>query len=416
MLRKLKLKFILINMLLVTTVLIITFVGIYITTNNRLVYESNEFLNRIIDHDENMRPPKKDIGGNKPNRENVFPITSVFCVELDNTNSITNIIGENIIISDNNALNKIISVCLDNNNISGIIHSENLRFLKRFTDSGTKIAFADRDNEIKILNSLIRTSIFVGFFSILAFLIISIFLANWALKPVEKSWEQQRQFVADASHELKTPLTVILTNIGIILSHREDTINNQFKWLNYIQTEAQRMTTLINDLLFLAKTDDLKNKLDFKYINFSDIVLECLLTFESIAFEKGKFLESNIEDNIFISGEQNKLKQLIIILLDNACKYSDEETTIKISLLKAQDKVKLLVVNKCKPISVEQIDHIFERFYRVDKARSREHGGYGLGLSIAKSIVDIHGGKITVQCINNEIIFTVIIAISKPIN
>lgn len=408
MIRKLKIKFVAINMLLITIVLSITFIAVYVNTNRRIVFENTEIMRRVIEHKENFKFPKREIGAPKSDGEykGPPPIT-IFCVELDSENNITNIMGDDIIVSDETVLQKIVTSSLNNKKESGIIYGENLRFLKHNTDTGIKIAFADRDNEIKVMNSIIKASIFVGFFSLLAFFSISVFLAKWILKPTEKSWQQQKQFLADASHELKTPLTVILTNADIVLSHKKDTIENQSKWVEHIQTEAKRMSTLINELLFLAKTDDTKTNIIFSTLNFSDIVWNSLLPFESVIYEQGKILESNIESDIMIYGEENKLKQLIVILLDNACKYSNEKTTIEINLSENQDKIKLSVTNKGVPISQEDVEHIFERFYRVDKSRARENGGYGLGLSIAQSIVNMHSGKISVQS-GERTIFTVI--------
>lgn len=406
MIRKLKIKFVAINMAFISIVLIIIFISVYISTNNRIVHDSNDFMRRIVERSDYEKFPKREIGGMK--RDDFMPPFTSFFVELNESQSIENVIGEDIVISDESVLDTIIEYCLNSKTSNGIVHGEGLRFYKFTNGITTKIAFVDRTNEIKTLSSLIRTSLFVGFFGMLAFFTISVFLANWALKPVEESWEQQKQFIADASHELKTPLTVILTNIGIIMSHKEDTVLSQSKWIGYVKSEAERMTTLINDMLFLAKADSEKSKLILSNLNFSDIVTGCLLTFESTIFERGKFLESDIQENIFINGEENKLKQLIMILLDNACKYSPEKSTIEIKLIQYQEKCKLTVLNRCYGISQEHLNHIFERFYRIEKSRSRYDGGYGLGLSIAQSIVNLNSGKIYAQSLDNNIVFTVV--------
>jgi signal transduction histidine kinase len=192
-------------------------------------------------------------------------------------------------------------------------------------------------------------------------------------------------------------LTVILANTDIVLSSRDKTVAQQQKWIDYIKIEAQRMTSLVNNLLFLAKADDSVDKVILSDINLSDTVWSCILPFESVAFENGKTIDSQIENNVIVKGDEGKLKQLIGILVDNAIKYSSEKGIITVSLSRSQDKIKLSVSNNGEPIPEDQLGHIFERFYRVDKSRAREKGGYGLGLSIAKNIIEMHNGLIKVE-------------------
>jgi len=399
MIKKLKKKFILINMILITIVLLITFISILGYTNQQIINDYNNIMKQVIDKDGRNEPPKREIGGMIPmDGKNIqqFPFAT-FYVKLDSSNNIIEVIGDDFIISDESVLNEIVKGSMNSIDKSGVVQGEDLRFLKQKTPFGLRIVFADRSYELSTLSHLVQTAAFVGIGTLLAFFLISLFLANWVLKPIEKSWEQQKQFVADASHELKTPLTVILANAGIILSHKDDKVENQLKWLEYIQTEAQRMTTLVNNLLFLAKTDDAKNNEIYSEVNFSDVLWSSMLPFESVIFEQEKFLDSNIEPDIFVRGDESKLKQLIVILIDNACKYSDKNGRIKVELTQKQDKVKLTVNNTGEIITKDQIDNIFVRFYRVDKSRAREKGGYGLGLAIAESIVKSHNGKISVE-------------------
>lgn len=352
MIDKLKKKFILINMVLVSIVLAITFIGVYAFTYNKLSHTSNCILKRVID--------------------------------------------ENIEIVDEETLKEIVSDCVDSKKNYGIIINEDLRYLKHKNENGLEIAFIDRSEEIDTLNSLITTSILVGALSLSAFLIISIFLSKWAIKPAEDAFNRQKQFIADASHELKTPLTTILANSEILLSHKNETISSQIKWIEYIKLESERMRGLVNDLLFLAKLDYKENLISSKEINLSDLVWSVILPFESLIFENNKKLESNIDSDIFFTGNENQIKQLVVILIDNAIKYCSEKGTIKINLNKNQNKINLWVNNSAVPIPKEEQKHIFERFYRVDKSRVRENGGYGLGLSIAKEIVELHKGQILV--------------------
>ncbi len=396
MIRKLQFKFILINMLLITIVLATTFIAVYVSTQQRLVNESMSILHRTIMEEKHGEPPQNEIRG--PEKNPGFMPIPTFTVSLDAEENIIEAKGTSFDLSDESAVNDIVQTCLESGKDTGVIAGASLRYLKQSTDTGMKIAFVDRNMEINTLASLVKTSSLVGLGSLLAFFLISLFLGKWALRPVGKAWEQQKQFVADASHELKTPLTVILANAGIVLSHRQQTVQDQAKWIEYIQTEATRMTTLVDNLLFLAKTDDARAKVILSPVNLSDIVWGSVLPFEPVAFEQDKTLASDILPDLYINGDESRLKQLVAILLDNACKYSDDKGTISVRLSKnAENKVKLSVSNTGTHIPADQVDHIFERFFRVDKSRAREQGGYGLGLAIAQSIVSIHNAKIFVQ-------------------
>lgn len=413
MINKLKKKFVFINMILISIILIFTFGAVYISTSNRLVRESNDMLQKTIEQENEIFKKQINIGDQNTSTPPPPQIIS-FAVQLDKNNNITNVYYNNIDKSDTVTLNTLVSSALANDNLRGIIQNQNFRFLKYHNEKGMKIAFTDRSLEINTLNSLLKTFILVGIGSLIAFFLVSLYLANWAVKPIKKSWEQQRQFVADASHELKTPLTVILANTDIVLSHKEDTISNQVKWINYIKTEGERMTTLVNDLLFLAKSDANKNDLVFSKVNLSDIIWNCVLPFESVAFEEEKLIESEITPDIYINGDDNRLKQLICILIDNAIKYSKENGTIKVTLTKIQDKALLSVNNLGEPIPKEKISYLFERFYRIDESRARKKDGYGLGLAIGKTIVDSHNGKIAVKSSENEgTTFTVAFSLTK---
>lgn len=404
MLKQLRWKFVLINMILVTLVLTIVFAAVLAFSYRRLEMESTQAMERVL-RSGNTDFPKREIGGGKPPNEKEPPktMTAAFYVELNADGAVKNVFDENVTVTNEAALDAIVANVLAQERSSGTVRGESLRFLIQ----GNRIAFADRTNEIESLTSLLETSALVGFFGLLAFFGISLFLARWALRPIEKSWRQQRQFVADASHELKTPLTVILANMGIVLSHREETVQSQIKWLEYTQAEASRMKELVGSLLFLAQADDMQEALALSEVNFSDVVWSSVLPFESVAFEQNKTLASDIANNVVIRGNEDRLRRLTAILLDNAIKYSDECGTITLRLQKAQDKALLTVHNTGAQIPAGQLSHIFERFYRVDGSRTREKGGYGLGLSIAQSIVQSHHGRISVQSGKQGTIFTV---------
>lgn len=260
------------------------------------------------------------------------------------------------------------------------------------------IVFLDRTLEISTINRLLFIFIIITGIGLIFIFFISILLANWTIKPVAKAWDQQKQFIADASHELKTPLTVISTNTDVILSNSSDTVESQSKWLNYIKNETIRMTKLVNSLLYIAKYDANETKILFKKINLSNIISSICLQYEPLIYENNKKLITDIDNNITIMGDEDKIKQLLNILMDNALKYSLNNGIIKISLKKnKQSNVYITVSNSSETINKEQLNKIFDRFFRIDSSRNRKTGGSGLGLNIAKSIVESHKGSINVM-------------------
>jgi len=221
-------------------------------------------------------------------------------------------------------------------------------------------------------------------------------LSKWAVKPVDLAWKQQRQFVADASHELKTPLTVIMTNTELALSPEYDEADRQ-KFLSGILTMTKQMKRLIEQMLELARADNSDSRKIFKKVDFSRLVTDSILTFEPVFFEKGLTLTAHVENDIKVKGDEDQLCQILDILLDNARKYSKEAGTTWVRLNRSKKgRCILMVANEGETISPQDAKNIFKRFYRIDKARSRT-GSFGLGLSIADSIVKQHKGKIWVE-------------------
>jgi signal transduction histidine kinase len=227
------------------------------------------------------------------------------------------------------------------------------------------------------------------------FLIISKILADIARAPVEKAWEQQKQFLADASHDLKTPLTVILANNNILSAHKNETVESQMKWIESTSEEAGRMSDLVNKMLELAKSEASKEELRLGEIDLSEVVENSILQFEVVAFEKNITIESGIQPDIHLRTHRSTLSKVLEILFDNAIKYSEENGTISVALYKSSKKIYFTINNKGEYIKPHELPHVFERFYRTNK--EREVGGHGLGLSLAKKKCDMLGCKIKVE-------------------
>lgn len=253
------------------------------------------------------------------------------------------------------------------------------------------------------LQSLIKTSIFIFVLLEIVIIVVSIKITSWIIKPVIETFNKQKQFIADASHELKTPIAVIMAN-----SEALEKEPNENKWLNNIKSESERMNELITNLLDLAKLENGKNKEIYNVEYLSKIAEMSVLTFESLMFENKIKFEYNIQKDLKLKCNSVQIKQLIAILLDNAIKHSEENGEIKVFLEKQKNDIILSVSNKGKEIPKEIRDKIFERFYRADESRNRESNRYGLGLAIAKNIVVNHNGKISVDCVGGYTTFKVV--------
>ena len=263
--------------------------------------------------------------------------------------------------------------------------------------NGKEVTLIESKNTIKGLKITISISIIIGFLGIIIIYVIAKKISKTIVKPVEESFEKQKQFISDASHELKTPLAVIEANADVL----QDKVGEN-KWITYIQNEVQSMNKLVNDLLVLARMEKTNTSNNQKF-DLSKEVQMSVSVFESIIYEKKIKLETNIDEGIEFIGDKEDIKHIISILLDNSIKHTKENNKIIVNLLKEKNNIKIEVKNQGEPIPEEERKKIFERFYRIDKARSRSEKRYGLGLSIAKGIVEKYKGSI---CANSKDGFT----------
>ena len=290
--------------------------------------------------------------------------------------------------------------------------SNRVQFCKKTVGDTTRIALFDRFSRASNLRAYIVYTLTVLFIGVLCYFAISIILAQIALKPVDVNWAKQKQFVADASHELKTPLSVIMANTEIIASHADETVESQMKWIDNTRSESLRMAELVNDLLFLAKNDDAPLA-QMEVVNLSECIETIVLSQESLLYENGKTFSYGIAPDLHVFGNMGQLKQLATILLDNANKYSIGDGNIRLTVEAVGKHAQLTVSNACAPLTDEQIDHLFDRFYTVDQSRNKNVTGNGLGLSIAQVICQTHRGSITADCDDGVITFTAILPLSK---
>jgi Signal transduction histidine kinase len=371
-------------------------------------------LNKLSDfnHKQKTHPKEPNLDNKNNNIDEEHPVerSISFTVTIDNNKNLTNYFS--IFDMDEKFYETAKDTALAEGSNNGRFKLEDTYWefiLQESADnSGYKIVFLDITSRYAYLINLIYTFSAVALVMLVAIFFISRFFANKSIKPIKETFDRQKQFIADASHELKTPLAVINTNAEVLLSNDEDIIKNQSKWIYFIKSEVERMTKLTNDLLYLAQVDHSDIKLISTNFDLSESIENVILTMEASIFENNILLHYDIEPNVISYGNSEQIKQVIMILLDNALKYTNPKGKISLSFKKYNAKAILTISNTGKGISKEHLGKIFDRFYRIDKSRSKNSGGYGLGLSIAKAIVEQHNGKISVNSdVNENTTFTI---------
>ena len=253
----------------------------------------------------------------------------------------------------------------------------------------TRIAFIDFQKELDDAVTVASVSLLVGFITVMLILIPVYWLSKWAIKPIAENMKKQKQFITDAGHELKTPIAIISANTEVL-----EMCEGENEWLTSIKNQTERMSDLVRNLVTLAKADESKIKRQTAKFNLSEAVSDTASGFETSAKHAGRNFAVNVVPDIYFRGEESEIRQLISILCDNAIKYSDEQGIISLNLYKSGKSIVIDMYNTCEHVDPDSVNRIFDRFYRADESRSRETGGYGIGLSIAKAIVTRHKGKI----------------------
>ena len=381
MIRKLRIKFICINMAIVTLMLCVIFGLIFHFTSSNLEEESAGLLQAVALEPVEMGPP----GMGSQVRLPYFSIRITMDGELvPSGNGYYD-------LTDLELLHTLID--LSNGQRSGVLPDYALRYLRVVTPTEQRVVFADISSEVSTLQSLRENCLAIGAVSFLVFLAISILLAGWAVRPVERAWAQQRQFVADASHELKTPVTVILSSAQMLAEDGEDPGLRSRLTANILAV-AEQMRDLTGKLLDAARVDEGMDGRTFTALDLSALVSGALLPFDPVFYERGMTLESDIGSGIQVRGSAAHLTEVVNILLDNAQKYGAVPGTTRAALRRLSRRSCLLSVSsQGEPLSPREQKDIFKRFYRGDAARTRT-GSYGLGLAIAQGIVHAHRGRI----------------------
>lgn len=281
---------------------------------------------------------------------------------------------------------------------------EDYRYLVKKTDAGYDIVFLNVAAMQNVRYSLLTISVAVGTASFLMVLALVILFSKKAIRPFAENMERQKRFITDAGHELKTPLTSIITSADILACEYEDN-----EWVQNIQRQSSRMTKLVGDLVALSRLDETSPCLKNEMFSITDAAWEISESFADLAKAKEKSYTTRIENDLYMVGDQSKIQQLLSILLDNAIQYSDKKGNIQLNVSRKNGRIHIIVSNSCMFETEPNVEHWFERFYRQDQSRSVQTGGTGIGLSMAQAIVDAHKGHISAKVENaNTVIFKVI--------
>lgn len=397
MIRKLRIKLILVSMLSLLLVLTVIFgvVGILnyrkiITDADRIlaILEENDGSFPLSEHPEEDRSLSEGRQKGDPLFSPELPYESrYFTVFLTEDGMISAVNTGKIAAVDTETAMEYAQEVFDEGTSQGFIGD--YRYTAYTSENEIHIIFLDYGRELNSFRTFLFTSTGVGVIGLLAVLLLMIILSSRIVKPFSENYERQKQFITDAGHELKTPLTIIDADTEVL---EMDVGENE--WLRDIQTQTKRLAQLTNNLILLSRMEEQPQiqKIEF---SISDLVEETVDTFQALAKTHNKILSGQIEPMLSMTGDEKSIQQLLTILLDNAVKYTDDGGKIEVCLEKKKNMIHLSVFNTVESISNENLAHLFDRFYRVDKSRNSQTGGYGLGLSIASAIVAAHKGKIT---------------------
>lgn len=409
MLKKMQKRFILAAMAAFGLVMVLLVVAINAANMIQMAVSQDELLKRIHDYNRNMMlqpqsnlPPISEMdwaGG--PETEFTKRFFVVWCDEQGN---VTLLDRDYISSVDEQTAEEYVRAIMEKNTAQG--YYKDYRYLMEQADgSGYEIIFLNVSDAVEFKTTLLLVSIMIGIVSFLIVSVLAVLFSKRAISPYAKNMERQKQFITDAGHELKTPITSIATSADILSDEYE---NNE--WVENIQKQSVRLTRLVSDLVVLSRLDEAMPLPDRTRFSLSEAAWESFESLAVLAKASGKRYEPCIEDNLMLWGDRSMIQQLLSILLENAIRYSDEGGMIRMDVGRRHGRIRIEVYNTCQLEADVDVQRWFDRFYRQDRSRSEKTGGTGIGLSMAQAIVEAHGGEISVKCHNRkEITFQVIL-------
>jgi len=383
MIKKLRRKFIVVAIISVTLV-ISFFMGIIIVRTYRsITSRADDNLELIAKYDMlALSPPYL------PKIKGLNPETRFFFVIVDNNGRVVQVNIENIAsINVSDAVNYVNKVANRNKDRGYLSH---YRYFIDEEENYTTYLFLDCSREINVFNSFLQISILFSSAGLLVFFFLIYLFSGLVIEPIAENYRKQKQFITDASHELKTPLTIIGANADIL--EMEYGENEQIK---AIKNQVERLATLTDRLVFLARLNERESKILMTDFSLTEVLEDIIHEYQAVVDAQGKYLETDITPNVTLHGDNSSITKMLRLLLDNAIKYSNDGGLISITLKQEGKHKKIIMSNTTNGIEKRNLDKLFDRFYRPDSSRARGTGGHGIGLAVVKSIVDLHKGKVT---------------------
>lgn len=395
MLQKLRLKFIALSMGILLLVLTIIMGGVNLLNYQHIISSTDHVLEILLSNDgafpKTPPRPERAVRKNARTMSPELPFeTRFFTVRMDTSGNVISVDIGRIAAVDNETAAAYAAQIHASGRERGFVGE--YRYRVQSDDNGKLLVFQDCGRQLDTARSFLKISTiisFVGFFAVS--LLLYIFSAT-IVKPIAESYEKQKQFITNASHDLKTPITIINADVDVL-----EIDQGENEWLQDIKKQTQRLSDLIRELVFLSRMEEGNNHFQMIEFPVSDVVSETAQSFESLAVTQGKTFSLNVQPMLSYCGDERSLSHLIEILMDNALKHSDENGQIILSFQRTERGLRLSVYNTCESMPKEHLKNLFERFYRGDKSRNPQTGGYGIGLSIAKAIVEAHKGTITAE-------------------
>ena len=401
MIKKLRRKFIAISVLSVFLVLLFIMTVINVLNYSRVVTDSDNVLTVLAENNGDF--PKWERGNRlrkknsdwlfdelSPDQSPELPYESrYFSVRLSCEGNVTSVDTGRISAIDTDTAKEYAEELWNTGSERGFV--SNYRYRRTTDGNDVVIIFLDCRSRIAAFRSFLLYSVFVSLGGMVAVTVLVLLLSKVVMKPVQESYEKQKSFITDAGHEIKTPLTIIEADATIL----EMDCGEDNEWIQDIRAQVRRLTDLTKDLIFLSRMEEERpqvQKIDFP---LSEVLTETAQSFQSLAKVQNKTFTIDVEPMLSICGDEKAITQLVSILLDNAVKYSDDNGAISLKAFSKGRNVCVEVYNTAEEVNTSELGRLFDRFYRADKSRNSETGGYGIGLSIARAVTEAHGGKIT---------------------
>ncbi len=392
MIKKIRYKFILVSMISLTLVITIIIAIINIIGYINITKTADKKL-ELISNNNGIFPTNKP-SFDKKNDKNLSPEapfeTRYFSVIVHSNGDVYGVNVDKVSVIDELSAIDYTKKIMKGSKEKGFIN--NYRFLVKENSTQTLYVFVDCNNDLETFHSFLYGSIIISLLGIAAIFLLVLFFSKIVVKPIGESYEKQKHFITDASHELKTPLTVIDASADVL----EMEIGEN-EWIDSIKAQVSKLSKLTENLLLLSKMSEENKKLVFTDFSLNEILLESIEPFKSVAINQNKIITTDIQANISFYGDINLISELFSILMDNALKYSNANGEIKVSLEEKNKATKITFYNTVDKIEIGNLDYLLDRFYRNDKSRNSNTGGHGIGLSIAKSIIESHKGKINIK-------------------